>query len=244
MDWDLLCPGLCCRAIGSVKNAETGDNDRVKRVAISMLALACAVAAIASIRRPQQVEIRIVQPGPDTLDQVDLDGSGTWRVSNGLLILEKPGTPSGAIRRPAALAIFRTKPLERVLLTLDVRCTAPVDVIHRDLEIVFGYESPTRFYYAHLAGTTDAVHNGVFIVDNADRRRIDTRTPPPQLRDQEWHHVALERDGATGRIKIVVDHSANPAWELTDTTIRSGRVGFGSFDDTGEFRNISIIGGP
>jgi hypothetical protein len=235
---------LCCRAIGSVKNAGTGENDRMKRLAISVLTLASAVVAIASMRRPEQVEIRIAQAGPDTLDRVDLDGSGSWRVSNGLLILEKPGTPSGAIRRPAALAIFKTPMMEHVLLTVDLRCTAPVDVIHRDLEIVFGYESPTRFYYAHLAGTTDAVHNGVFIVDSADRRRIDTRTPAPQLRDQAWHHVALERDGATGRVRIFVDQSTNPAWDLVDTTIRSGRVGFGSFDDTGEFKNISIAGGP
>jgi hypothetical protein len=30
----------------------------------------------------------------------------------------------------------------------------------------------------------------------------------------------------------------------TDTTIRAGRVGVGSCDDTGEFRDISVTGSP
>jgi hypothetical protein len=176
------------------------------------------------------------------LDGWILDGSGTWISSAGLLILQKPGAPSGPIRRPAALALLDTPPLERASFQLELRCTAPLDVVHRDLEVIFGYESPTRFYYAHLSGITDAVHNGVFLVYDADRRRIDAGTTPPVLRDQEWHRVRLEWTGATGRIQIYVDDSAAPAFDLTDATIRAGRVGVGSFDDTGEFRRISLNG--
>jgi hypothetical protein len=35
-----------------------------------------------------------------------------------------------------------------------------------------------------------------------------------------------------------------PAWDLVDATIPSGRVGLGSFDDTGEFRNVTVTGTP
>ena len=206
---------------------------------LSRVAAAGAAAHEPVVRlKPDATAASVQSQAP--IDRWILDGSGTWISSSGLLILQKPGAPSGAIRRPAALAILDTAPVERASFQLELRCTAPIDVVHRDLEVIFGYESPTRFYYAHLSGITDAVHNGVFLVYDADRRRIDAGTTPPVLRDQAWHRVRLEWTGATGRIQIYVDDSAAPAFDLTDATIRAGRVGVGSFDDTGEFRRITL----
>jgi hypothetical protein len=186
-----------------------------------------------------------VQPdfsAPGALARFTLDGSGTWDVKDQMLVLTKAGTPGGPIRRPAALAVLQSEPLVRATVQVEMRSTAPEEVKNRDLEIIFGYQSPSRFYYVHLAGITDPNHNGVFLVDNKDRRRIDDGTAPPQLKDREWHRVRLERDGATGRIEVFVDGSAKPALQVTDTTIPAGRVGLGSFDDTGEFRRLSVSG--
>lgn len=169
-----------------------------------------------------------------------LDGTGTWQIADGLLSLTKAGVPAGAIRRPAALAILNTPPLEKVTIEAELRSTAPVDVVNRDMQIVFGYESAARFYYVHLAGITNDVHNGVFLVDNADRKRIDAGKTPPVLTDQQWHRFRLERDGVTGRILVFAGGGSTPAFDVTDTTIRAGRVGFGSFDDTGEVRNVVV----
>ena len=179
---------------------------------------------------------------PDTLSRFTLDGSGTWEVKDHLLVLTKAGTPAGPIRRPSALAILKADPLVRATVQVEMRSTAPEEVKNRDLEIIFGYESPSRFYYVHLAGITDPNHNGVFLVDNKDRRRIDDGTALPQLKDREWHRARLERDGSTGRIDIFVDDSKQPVLKATDATIPSGRIGLGSFDDTGEFRNLSVTG--
>jgi len=214
----------------------------VPRALRRLLACVCLAGGLALARQADPIQIRVSRAVPETLELLDRDGSAEWAISNGLLVLQKPGIPAGAIRRPAGIAVFRTPPLTRVVVDLELRCTAPIDVVHRDLEVVFGYQSPTRFYYVHLAGTTDDVHNGVFLVDNADRRRIDDGKTPPQLRDQNWHHVRLERDGSAGSIRVFVDGPKNPSWSLTDTTIRAGRVGVGSFDDTGEFREISVVG--
>jgi hypothetical protein len=178
----------------------------------------------------------------DALVQWSLDGSGSWRVADGKLILERAGKPEGPIRRPAALAIFKMDPLKQVTLKAEVRSTAPQDVLRRDVNLIFGYESPSRFYYVHLSGITDAVHHGIFLVADADRRRIDDGKGQPQLKDQNWHRVRLERDGVTGRIEIYVDDSKAPVLVASDTTIPTGRVGLGSFDDTGEFRRIEIAG--
>ena len=179
---------------------------------------------------------------PDSLSKLTLDGSGTWEVKDHMLVLAKAGTPGGPIRRPSALAVLKSAPFLRATVQIEMRSTAPEEVKNRDLEIIFGYESPSRFYYVHLAGITDPNHNGIFLVDNADRRRIDDGTAPPQLQDREWHRARLERDGSTGRVEIYVDDSKQPVLKATDTTIRSGRVGLGSFDDTGEFRNLSVAG--
>jgi len=174
--------------------------------------------------------------------QWDLDGSGIWRIDARKLILSKAGTPSGFIRRPAALAILNMQPVQRVTIEADIRSTAPADVVRRDLDIIVGYESPTRFYYVHLAAVSDDVHNGIFRVKNADRVRIDSGGAKPQLADFSWHHVRVDRDGRTGRIAVYMDGSRAPVLQATDTTIGRGRVGVGSFDDTGEFRDIVIEG--
>jgi Laminin G domain len=179
---------------------------------------------------------------PDALTKFTLDGSGSWEVADGKLILSKAGTPGGPIRRPAALAILKSGLLVRATVQVEMRSTAALEVRNRDLEIIFDYVSPTHFYYVHLAGITDAVHNGIFLVDEKDRRRIDDGKAAPQLTDREWHRVRLERDGSTGRIEVFVDGAGQPALKATDTTIRSGRVGLGSFDDTGEFRKLEVTG--
>ena len=159
-----------------------------------------------------------------------------------MLVLTKAGTPGGPIRRPAALAVLHSTPLVRATVQVEMRSTAPEEVKNRDLEIIFGYESPQRFYYVHLAGITDANHNGIFLVADKDRRRIDDGTAAPQLTDCNWHRVRVERDGETGQIEVFVDGKSQPALRATDTSIRAGRVGLGSFDDTGEFRQLSVAG--
>ena len=179
---------------------------------------------------------------PQSIGKWDVDGSGVWAISKGKLVISKAGVPAGPIRRPAALAILKTKPLQRVTVEGEIHSTAPLDVVRRDLDVVVSYESPSRFYYIHLAGTTDNVHNGIFLVNNADRVRIDSGKGKPQLQDSLWHSVRVERDGVSGRITVYVDKSKAPVLEAVDTTICCGMVGFGSFDDTGEFRNIVVTG--
>lgn len=190
----------------------------------------------------QEVSIRPDLTRSGNIAQWDFDGSGSWQIDAGRLILSKAGTPSGPIRRPAALAILKMKPVQQVSIEAEIHTTALPDVARRDLDIIVGYESPTRFYYVHLAAVSDNVHNGIFLVNNADRVRIDSGTAKPQLTDFSWRRVRVERDGKSGRIAVYMDRSAAPVLQATDTTITRGRAGLGSFDDTGEFRNIVVKG--
>lgn len=207
---------------------------------IAVIASVLMSLSVLSAQKPVTTHLDFATP--DSLSKFTLDGSGTWEVKDHLLVLTKAGTPAGPIRRPSALAVLKSDPMVRATVQVEMRSTAPEEVKNRDLEIIFGYQSPSRFYYVHLAGITDPNHNGVFLVDNKDRRRIDDGTAAPQLKDREWHRARLERDGSTGRIDIFVDDSKLPVLKATDTTIPSGRVGLGSFDDTGEFRDLSVKG--
>jgi len=170
----------------------------------------------------------------------ELDGNGAWSVRGQSLILEKAGVLSGPIRRPAALAIFRDKLLTDFELQVDVRSTAPPDLAVRDVLLIFGYQSPTQFYYVHLAAKTDPVHNGIFLVNNADRRRLDDASAPARLIDQAWHRIRLERQSARGTINVFFGDDPTPLLSTTDRTLGSGRIGVGSFDETGEFRAFEV----
>ena len=170
----------------------------------------------------------------------ELDGNGAWSVRGQSLILEKAGVLGGPIRRPAALAIFRDRVLTDFELQVDVRSTAPPDLAVRDVLLIFGYQSPTQFYYVHLAGKTDPVHNWIFLVNNADRRRLDDAIAPARLMDQAWHRIRLERQSARGTINVFFGDDPTPLLSTTDRTLGSGRIGVGSFDETGEFRAFEV----
>ncbi len=176
------------------------------------------------------------------LEDWELDGNGTWKVHGNVLALEGAGTPGGPIRRPAALAILKSEPLTDVTLRLEVRSTAPVDLAVRDVLLIFGYQSPTQFYYVHLSARTDAVHNGIFLVNNADRVRLDKPTSRAPLTDEKWHPVRLERNSASGEVQVFFDDEKTPVLSATDRTLPWGRIGVGSFDETGEFRAFQVTG--
>ena len=209
---------------------------------LAAFALAVFAHTPAQAPAPKTIDLRADLSSPERLDEWTLDGSGVWAIRDGLLVLEKAGVPAGPIRRPAALAILKTPPLADATLDVEIRSDAPEDVIHRDILLVAGWQSPTRLYYAHLSAVRDNVHNGIFIVDGADRKRIDDESQRPALKDKGWHKVRLVRTVSTGRIEIFIDGETTPIMTATDTTIPSGRLGVGSFDDPGAFRGIRVHG--
>lgn len=211
--------------------------------AAGVLAAAIAAAGPVAAQAPAAaVSVSADLSSTERLDAWTLDGSGAWTIRDGQLLLEKAGVPAGPIRRPGALAILKTAPLADATLNVELQSHAAESVIHRDLLLVAGWQSPTRLYYVHLSAVRDNVHNGIFIVDGADRKRIDERSDRPALKDRGWHTARLVRLPATGRIEVFVDGETEPIMTATDRTIPSGRMGVGSFDDTGAFRAIRVQG--
>ncbi len=64
------------------------------------------------------------------------------------------------------------------------------------------------------------------------------------MKDRAWHTARLVRTASTGRLEVFIDGGTMPIMTATDTAIPSGRMGVGSFDDTGAFRGIHVQGVP
>jgi hypothetical protein len=54
----------------------------------------------------------------------------------------------------------------------------------------------------------------------------------------------VERDVPSGGIRVFFDDDPSPVLSAVDRTLLAGRVGVGSFDETGEFRVVEVTGAP
>ena len=178
------------------------------------------------------------------------EDSSLWSMSGDSLELQQAGAIPADIRRPGSVAVVSgTDNLGTFHMRGQVRSTQDTTVVGRDVIVVFGYQSPRQFYYAHLSNdNTIMAHNGIFVVDHADRKRIDipgmASPPETRLNDSRWHDIRIDRNVDSGMIRVFVDNLREPLMTATDTTFRSGAIGFGSFDDTGGIRNLKWIDGP
>ncbi|GAB4162172.1 MAG: hypothetical protein Tsb009_39270 [Planctomycetaceae bacterium] len=116
------------------------------------------------------------------------------------------------------------------------------DYGHRDLCLFFGYQDNAHLYYVHLGKKTDDHANQIFIVNGKPRTKISTKTTPGTNWDDEWHHVRIVRDVNSGKIEVYFDDMSNPVMKANDKTFTWGRVGVGSFDDTGNFDRVLLYG--
>ena len=127
-------------------------------------------------------------------------------------------------------------------LTAEARLTK-FDAGNNDLCFAFGRAAENRFYYAHLGEKADEPHHQIHIVDNADRKAITTfRTGGTPWKEGTWHHIKIVRNTATGDIGVWFDDMEKPVLTAQDKTLEWGKIGLGSFDDLGEFRNVRIKG--
>jgi hypothetical protein len=116
------------------------------------------------------------------------------------------------------------------------------DYNHRDLVLVFGYQDPAHFYYVHFGKKTDDHANQIFIVNDAPRIKISTKTTAGTNWDDNWHQARIVRDTASGKIEIYFDDMKTPVMEATDKTFTWGQVGIGSFDDIGNWDDVKLLG--
>jgi hypothetical protein len=163
-----------------------------------------------------------------------------WAVEDGVLRLKVSAEPpAGQPRRPTKFALLNSKPYRSVTVEAEMKRNA------RSLIIVYAWQDANHYNYAHISSDAAAkqnVHNGMFHVFGGERARISALDGPPSFETQDWTPVKLVFDGTSGRCYVEVNGKRNPSMEAVDLSLQWGRVGLGSFDETGDFRNVRITG--
>lgn len=156
-------------------------------------------------------------------------------------LIKKKSDYEPPVRSPYNRSLRKNIAVSDFILDVDLRSTIP-DYNHRSLCLFFGYQDDSHFYYVHFGKKTDDHANQIFIVNDKPRTKISTKTTPGTNWDDEWHHARIVRDAKSGKIDVYFDDMKTPVMTAVDKTFTSGRVGIGSFDDTGDFDNLKLWG--
>jgi hypothetical protein len=143
-------------------------------------------------------------------------------------------------RSPVHVALFKRPVGPDFVMDLEMQSTIAA-YGHQDLCLFFGFQSPEKYYYTHLARAADPNAHNVFVVNDAPRKNIATKTTKGvDWKADTWHKVRLARQGSTGKVEVFFDDLKTPVMTADDKTFQGGYVGVGSFDDTGRYRNVRI----
>ncbi|MBT6155546.1 MAG: hypothetical protein HOL01_24220 [Planctomycetaceae bacterium] len=166
---------------------------------------------------------------------VDQDGD---RVYNQFKKRSKFNPP---VRQPYNRSLLKGINVGSFVLDVKLQSTHP-DYGHRDMCLFFGYQDDSHLHYVHFGKKADDHANQIFIVNNSPRKKISTKSTDGTNWDDEWHHARIVRDAKSGKIDVYFDDMKNPVMTAVDKTFTWGRVGLGSFDDTGNFDDIRLYG--
>jgi len=181
---------------------------------------------------------------PDALADFTSTDPSAWKLSDAdgkpALELVKQSDYKPAVRSPFNIALLKDKVWGDVIIEADCFQTGK-EYGHRDMVFVYGFQSPTKFYYTHIATAEDDHAHNCFIVNDAPRLKFAKEvTKGVNWGLGVWHHVRIERKVSDGTVRVFFDDMEKPIMVGEDKTFGSGAIGFGSFDDTGKITNIKV----
>jgi hypothetical protein len=178
------------------------------------------------------------------LDSWQATDANAWRIedSNGTKVLSlfAKSNYKPKVRSPRNINIYKDATVGSFTIELDMKSTKEYNP-RRDLCVFFGYQDPNHFYYAHIAEKSDKVHNHIYIVNDAPRTAITKMRNDGNSWEAGPHKVKLVRDIESGVIDVFFNDMDKPVMTAVDKTLGKGKIGVGSFDDTGQFDNIRLL---
>src|SRR5262245_14406461 len=144
-------------------------------------------------------------------------------------------------RSPLNIALIKDLAVTDFVLEAKVQSTGK-DGAHRDMCLFFGHQDPSHFYYVHIAKAADDNANQIFIVNGEPRKKISTKSTAGTAWDDGWHNVKIVRRTKDASIQVFFDDMKTPIMAATDKTFVWGRVGLGSFDDSGNWDDVRVYG--
>ncbi len=162
-----------------------------------------------------------------------------WSKSESELVITEPAPTTLPVRRPTTYGLVPGT-WQNFEISVEAKSLRSNEVVGRDICILFGYQDDTHFYYAHISNDANGkTHNIIMRVDGDSRTTIHQPQKPEPRLIGEWHtiHVTYASDGT---IKVFVDDMKQPLMTATDSKYASGRIAVGTFDDTAEFRKVTV----
>lgn len=184
----------------------------------------------------------------DARKQFHFPDPTAWRLgkADGKPVLEqyrdfKHTTYKPPYRSPFTYCLLNTPAVGDFVLEVEGQNTH-ADAPHRDMVFIWGWQSPTRFYYSHVATKADAVAHTLLVVDDAPRVKLPTAsgTTGVDWGRSVWRTVRVMRTLADGRMSVYFEDMAKAVQTATDKRFGYGRVGFGTFDDTCRVRAVRL----
>lgn len=142
------------------------------------------------------------------------------------------------VRSPLNIAWVKDLEVGEFVMEVELRSTIK-DYNHRDLCLFFGGVDPSHFYYVHLGKKPDPHAHNIFLVNDKPRVAIASKVDEGTPWDDQYHTARIVRK-ANGDIEVYFDDKLT--MKGNDKTFPTGRVGVGSFDDTGNFARITVWG--
>jgi hypothetical protein len=145
-------------------------------------------------------------------------------------------------RSPFSAAIIESIKVTSFVMDAEMLQTSPDGDGHRDMVFIWNFVSPSQFYYSHISTAHDGVAHNILIVDNADRKAISsTFSQGYDWGRDVWKKLRVVRDVATGAMSVFdLEKPTEAILTASDKTFTDGYVGFGSFDNSGQVRNVKV----
>ena len=138
--------------------------------------------------------------------------SWTWTDSDGVGSLELLGKSDyePPHRSPHSIALIPAITVADFDLEVELLQTGH-NYDHRDMCLFFGFQSPARYYYVHLATSPDENAHNVFKVHDAPRTNLaEVASEGIDWGENTWHRVRLERRVEPGTVRVFWDDGAEP----------------------------------
>lgn len=149
------------------------------------------------------------------------------------------------VRSPLSRALVKGLVVGDFVLEARMQSTGRPDDAHRDLCLFFGFQDPAHLYYVHLAKPADPRDphaNSIFLVNGEPRVSIANSRNDGNPWGEGWHRVRVVRRVESGEISVYFDDMEKPVMTAVDKHFTWGRVGIGSFDNTGHFDDVRVWG--
>jgi hypothetical protein len=221
----------------------------LRRIVVLSLIVSTGTYLAAEERELPLVIQEDFEHGMDRWQTTDPDGaSPVWK----LIEVGNPGNHALRVtgtskyqpphRSPHSIALLKDVVVGDFELTARVQETNVNAGPHRDLCIFWGYQDPSHFYYVHFGAQADPHACQIFIVNDAPRKMITVDQAKGTPWTEGWHEVKVVRRVDDGTISVYFDDMEKPFMTASDKTFTWGQVGVGTFDDHGNFDDITLRG--